>query len=126
MTAFPLAFSPAPHHRQRRFILSFVCIIAAVALVLSAFTLERRFIRPAINVVTAIAVVVSGITPDWLRRPSPDPELCGPAPFELLHVENRDAPGQLPSPLVIARPATPSNLTMGMCDPRPGPGQVGK
>jgi hypothetical protein len=94
-------------------------------LVLSAFTLERRFIRPALNVVTAIAVAVSSITLDSLRPPSPDPELCDPASFELPHIENPDAPGQLPPRLVIAQTATPSDLTLG-CDPSPRARKVGE
>jgi hypothetical protein len=116
MTAFPLAFGTAPLQRRRRFI----CIVAAVALVLSAPTLERRFIQPAISVVAAIAVVVSGLTVDSLRLPSPDPKLCDPPPFELPHVENPDAPAQLPSGLVIMQPATPSGFTLGCFDPSAG------
>jgi hypothetical protein len=115
MTTF--ALSAAPLERQR----SFIGIVIAVALVLSTFTVERRFIQPVISVVTAIVVVASGLTLDSLQLPSPDPELCDPAPIELPHVENPDMPGQLPRASATTQTASAADLTLGCDQRKPSP-----
>jgi hypothetical protein len=81
---------------------------------------QRDRIKKGLLLVGAIVVALIPYASGYWLPPSSGPEWCDSPPIELPHVDNPDMPGQIPSELVITRPASPAGFTLGFCNRNSG------